>query len=250
MKLKIAIISLLLIVISCNSKINDTKEDTVINLDCLKTNKKIKPVNSALILKEDEPGEQEEAFADSTKIAKPGNYKIEILQKTIDTSTTVTFSLFQKNGNHWNNVQIFNLKKDCSVPMLTEIKDFNNDGYNDLTIHYSTAARGANDIRKLFIFLKNKNKFIEVKNSDQYPNLFYNNKLNCICALSVYSGFTTHFLQLKKDSLAEFAKVDCVDGEVQSYLVKNDKQILLKSKKYDGENDFMITFSNYDPIEE
>ncbi|SCY41755.1 hypothetical protein SAMN02927916_1995 [Flavobacterium anhuiense] len=193
---------------------------------------------------------ESETFIDSIKIAESRKYKIEITQSTIDTITNVSFNLFVKKNDKWNKIQNYSIKKESDVPLITEIKDFNNDGLNDFTIHYSTAGRGANDIRKLFVFSKKHEKFIEIKNSDLYPNLQYNNKLNCIDALSVYSGSTTTFLKLKADQLVEFARVDVIDGNVDIYLIKNNKQIRLRSETYTGSNDEMIRFVNYDPLEE
>ncbi|KAF2513868.1 XAC2610-related protein [Flavobacterium foetidum] len=191
-----------------------------------------------------------ETFVDSSTIAAKGKYKIEITQNTTDTITKVSIQLFQKQNRRWKSIQNYTLNKESDIPMLPDIEDFNNDGLNDFTIHYATAARGSNDVRKLFIFSKKENKFVEIKNSDNYPNLEYNKKLNCIDALSVYGGSTTSFLKLTKDSLTEFAKVNFMDGDVESFIIRNNKEIKLYSGKYQGSNDYLVRFSNYNPIEE
>ncbi|MFB9080433.1 XAC2610-related protein [Flavobacterium procerum] len=194
--------------------------------------------------------EFKETFIDSLTIAAKGKYKIEITQNSTDTITKVSIALFQKQNQRWKNIQNYILNKESDIPMLPEIEDFNNDGLNDFTIHYAVAARGSNDIRKLFIFSKKENKFIEIKNSDNYPNLNYNKNLNCIDALSVYGGSTTTFLKLTKDSLTEFAKVNFMDGDVESFIIRGNKEIKLYSGKYQGSNDYLVRFSNYNPIEE
>ncbi|MBO9584623.1 MAG: hypothetical protein J7574_10745 [Flavobacterium sp.] len=191
-----------------------------------------------------------ETFVDSIKIAEAKKYKIEISQTTIDSITNVSFSLFLKKNGKWNKIQNYSLKKESDIPLLTEIKDFNNDGLNDFTIHYSTAGRGANDLRKLFVFSKKQDKFIEIKNSDLYPNIQYNKRLNCIDALSVYAGTTTTFLKLRNDQLVEFARVDILDGNIDVYRIENNEEIKLRSEAYSGTNDEMIRFANYDPLEE
>lgn len=190
-----------------------------------------------------------EVFIDSTNIASKGKYKIEITQKTIDTTTSVDFNLFKKVNQEWVNIQKYRLNKCCDIPLITEFSDFNNDGLNDFTIHYSTAGRGANDIRKLFLFSSKTESFFEIINSDSYPNLRYNKKLDCIDALSVYAGSTTTFLKIKNDSLIEFARVDYMDGLIQSYLIQNGKEIKLNTQKTKGEISEIIKFDNYNPIE-
>lgn len=229
-----------------NKSIENNKTSTKVITDSKEVKNPIKPKTNEI----KENYTETEIFTDSTKIAEKGKYKIEITQTTIDTSTTVSFKLFLKQNSKWKNIQNYSLRKESDVPLITEIEDFNNDGFNDFTIHYSTAARGANDIRKLFIFSNKEHKFIEIKNSDLYPNLQYNKKLNCIDALSVYAGSSTTFLKLKKDHLIEFARVDIMDGKIEIYLIDKNKETKLRSETYSGSNDEMIRFVNYNPLEE
>ena len=221
----ILLLFLIILFVSCNTSIN--KQEQAFKLS----------------------GILSEKFIDSLNIAESSNFKLEISQYIIDDSVSVYFKLFQKKDAKWKLCQDYDISKCCDIPLLTEIQDFNNDGFNDFTIHYSTAARGANDIRKLFIFDSKRNKYVMIKNSDDYPNLSYNKKLNCINALSVYGGTTTHFLRLENDSLSEFAHVDYFDGKVSSYKIINGKSVLLQEIDYNNEDDAMISFTNYDPIE-
>ncbi|MBE8724719.1 XAC2610-related protein [Flavobacterium hungaricum] len=234
--------------ISCIDKKAEIKNSEIVKTDV--TKKPSEQENKQKITESKEIHSYTETFADSTKIAFPGKYKIEITQTEVDTLITVYFKLFQKADNKWKLIQNDALRKESEIPLLTEIKDFNNDGLNDFTIHYDAAARGANDIRKLFIFSKKENQFIEIKNSDNYPNLAYNEKLNCIDALSVYAGSTTTFLKLSKNTLTEFARVDIMDGQVESFVIKNNKETKIYSGAYTGSSDEMIRFSNYNPLEE
>lgn len=241
------LIVVFLSVISCKDKIANR------NIQTVKINgieKTVKTDNNYKESAEKNVYSNTENFADSLKIALTGKYKIEITQSTNDTLTMVSFKLFEKENNKWKNIQNYSLQKDSDIPLLTEIKDFNNDGFNDSTIHYLAVGRGANDVRKLFVFSKKDNQFIEIKNSDDYSNLDYNKNLNCIDALDVYSGSTTTFLKLDKNILKEFARVNYLDGKVESYAVRNNKEIKLYSKPYEGSSDEIIRFSNYDPIEE
>jgi hypothetical protein len=193
-----------------------------------------------------------ENFTDSLEIAAKGNYKIKIEQQTIDTLTKVRFTLFKKVKNSWIRKQRYALVKEVDFALDVQIKDFNNDGLNDFTISYAAAGNGSNDIRELFVFSKQNEAFIEIKNSGNYANLDYNKKLNCIYSLRIYgSGCTTTFLRIKKDTLQEFAAVayENESKSAESYWVKNGKQIKIKSKKIESE-DAYILFTNFNPIEE
>jgi hypothetical protein len=57
------------------------------------------------------------------------------------------------------------------------LADFNNDGFKDVTYMSAEAARGANEIRRLFMYNREKDQLVYIKNSDQYPNLEY--KTSC-----------------------------------------------------------------------
>lgn len=174
---------------------------------------------------------------------------LKISQIEKNNKINVFIEFYKKERENWKLIQAQYLSKESNIPLLTEMNDFNNDGFLDFTIHYSTAGRGANDLRKLFIFKPERNNFIEIINSDNYSNLSYNSRLDCITSLSVYGGSTTHFLKLENDMLNEFAQVSYNNGKVSSYKVKNDSLNLLFEINYDSDNE-MILFKNYDPIEE
>lgn len=132
----------------------------------------------------------------------------------------------------------------CEVKIL----DFNNDEAKDLTFKSSVAARGANEIRKLFIFDKKNNKLILMKNSDNYPNLEYNKVLDCIDSWMVYGGTSTVFLKIEKDSLREFAGVSLFDEERKIYIIdKKWKQKTIK-KEIVKNLEVYTRFKNYRPL--
>lgn len=244
----IQLLMIFVLLINCTNKAS--KNNGTFSKIIIDSKEAINPIKTKTKEVKEKNYAETETFIDSTRIAKKGKYKIEITQTTIDTVTTVSFKLFAKRNNIWNNIQSYSLKKECDIPLITEIEDFNNDGFNDFTIHYSTAARGSNDLRKLFIFSNKEYKFIEIKNSDLYPNLQYNKKLNCIDALSVYAGSSTTFLKLGKDHLIEFARVDIMNKKIEIYLIEKNKEIKLRSETYSGSNNDMIRFVNYNPLEE
>lgn len=87
-----------------------------------------------------------------------------------------------------------------------------------------------------------------IKNSENFPNLTYNEKLNCIDACILTGGQTTYFLKIKNNSLKEFANVDQRDGRILAEILdKNGKWKEIKNIK-DEPEDF-DRFINFNPIE-
>ncbi|MCL1668138.1 hypothetical protein M2T82_08705 [Elizabethkingia ursingii] len=195
-------------------------------------------------------GQKAELFSDSKTVIKPGKYKINITQRNNKTESVVSFDLFRKSGNKWSKIQNGSFKKPSDLPLfITTDEDLNNDGYNDLKISYAQAARGANEIEKLLIFNPKTQKLIEIINSQEYPNLHYNARRNCITSYMFYGGNATYFLHIKQNKLEGFGKVEFSNDSIYSYKIKNKKEVLLKKQAYKS-NDGAVFFSNFDPVEE
>jgi len=153
-----------------------------------------------------------EYFTDSTIIGRPNKNKIELSHfRNPDSGYVVIHFYAKSNENKWLLKQEFSFLKDEISGCFTELSDFNNDGYKDLTYKSAIAARGANDVRNLFIYDKIKDQLTYIKNSENYPNMLYNKELDCIDAFLVHGGCTTVFLKIELDSLKEFASVDLSD---------------------------------------
>ncbi|WP_411898044.1 XAC2610-related protein [Elizabethkingia occulta] len=195
-------------------------------------------------------GQKTEYFSDSKTLIKPGKYKINITQKNNKNKSVVSFDLYRKSGNKWSKIQngSFEKQADFSLSVTTD-EDLNNDGYNDLKISYAQAARGANEIEKLLIFSPKTQKLTEIINSQQYPNLHYNAKRNCITSYMFYGGNATYFLHLKQNKLEGFGKVEFSNDSIYSYKIRNKQEFLLKKQAYKS-NDGAVFFSNFDPVEE
>lgn len=195
-------------------------------------------------------GQKTEFFSDSKTVIKPGKYKINITQRNNKTKSVVNFDLFRKSGNKWSKIQNGSFKKPSDLPLsVTTDEDLNNDGYNDLKIFYAQAARGANEIEKLLIFNPKTQKLVEIINSQEYPNLHYNAKRNCITSYMFYGGNATYFLHIKQNRLEGFGKVEFSNDSIYSYRIKNKQEVLLKKQAYKS-NDGAVFFSNFDPVEE
>ena len=191
----------------------------------------------------------EEEYSDSLKIGVSGKYKIDFKKFRTDDSVYVVIKFYEKKSTKWNLKQTFNFLKDGVLSCDPEFKDFNNDQLNDFTFQSSIAGRGANTIRKLFLFDKQKGELIFIKNSEDFPNLRYNKNLDCIDAFRVYGGTQTAFAKIEKDSLREFANVEIFDERIIINTIdKNGKKETLRNKKF--LEDSYIRFENYAPLKE
>jgi len=237
MKLCLLIISLL--IISCN---NGSKKITKSDIGTA-SKQQTKYVTKEEI-------ELLEYFTDSTTIGRPNKNKIELSHFRNPDSGYVVIRFYAKsNENKWLLKQEFNFLKDEISGCFTELSDFNNDGYKDLTYKSAIAARGANDVRNLFIYDKIKDQLTYMKNSENYPNMLYNKELDCIDAFLVHGGCTTVFLKIESDSLKEFASVDLGDKINIQLVDKNgDRTYLVKDKKNNFEP--YTRFKNFRPLEE
>jgi len=192
----------------------------------------------------------EESFLDSTQIGVKGKSKIIVNQYRSDDSTCVEITLFEKRKTKWFVQQQLHYLKDGITNCEPEIKDFNNDGLNDLTFKSSVAARGANEIRKLLIFDKASKKSILIKNSDQYPNLQYNKTLNCVDAWLVYGGSSTVFLKIEKDSLRKFASVTLEDSAIEITVIDKKGNAKIIKKELVEDLEVYTRYDNYAPLTE
>ncbi|WP_376777089.1 hypothetical protein [Flavobacterium covae] len=155
-----------------------------------------------------------EVFIDSINFGRKKTNKIEVYKIGTEENVIAKVYLFKKSKNYWqindsvilNAVRINNLE--------TRVEDFNNDKLNDIIFTTGMAARGGNNIQSLIIYSQTDKSLKLIKNSENYPNLMYNDKLNCIDSCILTGGQTTYFLRIKNDSLIEFANVDQRDRRI------------------------------------
>lgn len=160
----------------------------------------------------------EEFFEDSLWVGQPGKYKIQIIKNRVNDSLYTEIIFFEILNNEWIQVQKLNFTQSNDQTLNVDIKDYNNDGFNDITYHSHTSMRGGNSIRNLLIFDKDNSNLRWIKNSENYPNIDYNEELNCISACILTARAETLFLRIKGDSLIHFAGVDQNDS-IQIYKV-------------------------------
>jgi len=187
-----------------------------------------------------------ESFTDSINIGQKSFNKLELKRYRSADSSYVLIKFYSKKNNKWVVKNVFRYDKDLVSDCDTQISDFNNDGFKDMTYVSAIGARGANEIRRLFIYDNKNDQLISITNSEMYPNMRYNNKLNCIDAFLVYGGCSTVFLKLSGDSLKEFANVELFDGLTVTTYDKNGKEKVILRDKSNKHKD--VRYNNFDPL--
>ena len=188
----------------------------------------------------------EDFFADSSNIGRKSHNKIEIAWYSFPDSEYVVTRFYVKQPKGWSLKNEFKLRKDQYLDPNPDVSDLNGDGFNDVTFASLRAARGANDVRTLFVYDPKNDGLIYVKNSEDYPNMQYNKELHCIDAFLVSGCCTTVFLRLEKDSLREFADVDRCDSLIVTTYDRKGKEKVILAKKADR-TDF-TRYENYMPL--
>ena len=193
-----------------------------------------------------------ETFVDSLNIGVKGKCKVELIKHRVNDDIFVVIKFYIKGRNttkdaeHWMNTNTYSYETTAMMGFEPVISDFNNDNFNDITFISGTAARGANEVRRLFICDNQNKNLVSIVNSEDYPNMLYNKKLDCIDAFLVYGGCSTIFLNIEGDSLKMFASVELSDGLTVKTYDKNGNDKIIKEDKTNKAG--YIRYQNYNPL--
>ena len=239
----------LTILVSCNSKHEAEKAIGKTDTSKITTNNTI-------------PSEQQnvdtskteiiDTFVDSLNIGEKGKCKVELIKHRVYGDIYVIVKFYIKGRNtikdpeSWMVQNNFSYETTALMGFEANISDFNNDGFSDITFISGTAARGANEVRRLFIFDQQKQELISMVNSQDYPNMLYNKELDCIDAFLVYGGCSTVFLNIEGDSLKEFASVELNDGLTVSTYDKSGKEKIIMTDKTNKAG--YVRYKNFKPL--
>jgi hypothetical protein len=189
-----------------------------------------------------------EYFCDSTSFGKVQLNKIEVYKISTVENTIAKVYLYEKLKSNWKLIDSLSLDATRINDLNTQIIDYNNDKFKDIIFTTGMAARGGNVVQTLILFSPKKNSLKWIKNSENFPNLMYNEKLDCVDACILTGGQRTCFLKIENDSLKEFANVDQRDGRITAEILdgngkwKEIHNIKDKPESFDR-------FINYNPIE-
>ena len=232
---------------SCKSQHAQKQDNSVNNKEDSISNSML---NSEASKSKEETNKLMESFSDDSTVGSPGKNKIELFmfEGSKENFVEIKFYSLTKDKT-WELKQTFKQEKYGSLSCDVQFKDFNNDGFNDVTYVSGIAARGANEIRNLLIYDTKNDQLVYIKNSNDYPNLLYNKVLDCIDSQGFTGSTSTSFLKIEDDILREFARVDTLDTskELRIYLIdKNGKEKLLRTDKI-KEDDFFARYKTFNP---
>lgn len=230
--MKLNILIILIFILSCTASPTDNEIKDVSIADTTNTNTEII-----------------ETFVDSLNIGEKGKNKVELIKHRVFDDTYVIVKFYRKATvpNRWYNANTYIVQCNAMQGLLPNITDFNNDNFNDITFISAQAARGANEVRRLFVYDDYKRALISIVNSEDYPNMRYNKELNCIDAFLFHGGTSTVFARIKGDSLKEFASVHNDSHRTVYEVDKFGKDKLLRMDKINPE-DVYIRYMNYKPL--
>ncbi|MEM0575520.1 hypothetical protein [Flavobacterium polysaccharolyticum] len=189
-----------------------------------------------------------EFFVDSTSFGQRQNSKIEVYKIGAQENTIAKVCLYEKVKNLWRLKDSLSLEAARIENLKTEIFDFNNDNFKDIIFTTGMAARGGNNVQTLILYSPRSKSLNWIKNSENFPNLMYNEKLDCIDSFILTGGQTTYFLKIENDSLKEFANVDQRDGRIIAEIRDvNGKWKEIENIKDESEG--FDRFINFNPIQ-
>lgn len=230
--MKLNILIILIFILSCTASPTDNEIKDVSIADTTNTNTEII-----------------ETFVDSLNIGEKGKNKVELIKHRVFDDTYVIVKFYRKATvpNRWFNANTYIVQCNAMQGLLPNITDFNNDNFNDITFISAQAARGANEVRRLFVYDDYERALISIVNSEDYPNMLYNKEQNCIDAFLFHGGTSTVFARIKGDSLKEFASVHNDSHRTVYEVDKFGKDKLLRRDKINPE-DVYIRYINYKPL--
>lgn len=231
---------IVLLIISCNAKRPDQREAP--------GQVKNKPQTTAKIDLTEPDTELLEIFTDSLHIGEPGKSKIELIRHRVLDNTYVIIKFYTKGPAYWYLQNTYLYERNTLMGLQPDIADFNNDSFMDITFIAATAARGANEVRRLFIYDADEKKLVSIVNSENYPNMRYNKELDCIDAFLVYGGTSTVFTRIEGDSLKEFASVHNDRYRTVYEIDKSGKERQLSKDSITDPGDIYMRYINYKPL--
>lgn len=189
-----------------------------------------------------------EIFTDSTRIGHKGQCKIEIIKYMLNDDAYMLLKFYTRSYGRWYHQHTYHYETTTIQSLDPDISDYNNDGLNDITVISANAARGANEVRRLFIYDSTQQDLIAITNSEAFPNMRYNAQLDCIDAFLVHGTSSTVFAHLSGDSLRTFAVVGTTGDSVFVSTInrKGKEKIIYKGPYCCPYN----RFSNFRPLQD
>ena len=149
----------LTILVSCNTKhetekaINKTHTTKLTNNESVHSEQQNADTSKTEII---------DTFVDSSNIGTKGKCKVELTKFRVYDDIYVIIKFYIKGRNTIKDPETWMVQNNYCYETTAlmgfepNISDFNNDDFNDLTFISGTAARGANEVRRLFVYESQK----------------------------------------------------------------------------------------------
>lgn len=189
-----------------------------------------------------------ELFIDSTSIGDKGKCKVELILHRVYNDHFVIIKFYVKEttgkaSGRWMQSDMYYYEGSSTEGLSPIITDFNNDGYNDITYRYGDAARGGNLVCRLFVYDVENGELKSIVNSEEYPNLEYNKKLDCIEGVTYTGSVSTKYLRIVGDSLRLIGEIYYFNehsgifkyiqnGKVVEHTIKGDDDLNRRLKEF------------------
>ena len=135
-----------------------------------------------------------ETFVDSLNIGEKGKCKIELTKHRVYEGNYIVIKFYRKGQKTWYIQNRYSYGTNALMGFESNISDYNNDKFNDITFISGTAARGANEVRRLLIYDEQKQELISIVNSPDYPNMLIIGSLTALMH-SLYTVEAQQFSQ-------------------------------------------------------
>lgn len=119
----------------------------------------------------------------------------------------VEIKVYNKQNQKWTLNFNFIEVLDCMMIEEPNIADFNSDGFKDIVINCCVWGRGSNFTKIVFLFKKEINNYLQISNSDNFCNLYYNKFMQCYSSFYFTGGYDYELLKLQDNKLSQFAGV-------------------------------------------
>lgn len=191
-----------------------------------------------------------ETFTDSLNIGEKGSSRIHIIKHRVCNDTYLVIKFYIKQAGQWLLQNTYRYETNALTGLQPDISDFNNDQLNDITIISATAARSANEVRRLFIYDPQAKQLVSVVNAEDYPNMRYNPELDCIDAFLIHGGSSTIFAKIKGDSLKTFAGIHSDNYRTVYKTDAQGNEQLIRKDTIVNPGDIYIRYKNFNPLRE
>lgn len=143
----------------------------------------------------------------------------------------VEIKVYNKQNQKWTLNFNFIEVLDCMIIEEPYIIDFNSDGFKDIVINCCVWGRGSNMSKNVFLFNKKINNYLQISNSDNFCNLYYNKFTQCYASFYFTGGYDYELLKLKDNRLYKIAGVSSNGIGIENSFIR-EVYLINKNEEY------------------